>query len=461
MKQTKQLGEEKILNLILKFSIPAIVGMLVNALYNVVDRIFVGKGVGDLALAGITVEFPISLVIMAFTMLIGLGASTLISIRLGQHKDQEAEQIMGNALILMLIVSALITIFGLSFLRPLLTAMGASADVMPYALDYGGIILAGTVFFMFGMGANNFIRAEGNPRVAMLTMLIGAITNIILDPIFIYGFGWGIKGAAIATVIAKAVSAVWVMHYFLSGRGHLKLSLSRVSLNRTYVIGILTLGAAPFAMQMAASLLNVILNNSLYTYGGDLALAGMGIVSSISTLLLMPLFGLNQGLQPIIGYNYGANNYDRVKEALLKGMAAATIISVTGFLVINIFPSQLVRLFTNEGAELVNLGTKALKTFLMALPIIGAQVIGASYFQAIGKPKHAAFLSLSRQILLLIPAILLLPRFLGLEGIFYAGPVADMGSALLTGTWVFLELRKLGAHPSSSPGELQPAMAKR
>ncbi|MGI6364789.1 MAG: MATE family efflux transporter [Bacillota bacterium] len=460
MNQSKQLGQEKIGKLLLKFSIPAIVGMVVNALYNVVDRIFVGNGVGDLALAGITVQFPISLVIMAFTMLIGLGASTLISIRLGQGKEEEAKNIMGNAVVMMLILSILITVVGLIFLKPLIAVMGGKdPEVMPYALEYSGIILAGTVFFMFGMGANHFIRAEGNPKFAMLTMLIGALTNILLDALFIYGFGWGIKGAAIATVIAKAVSALWILRYFLSGRGHLKLVFSKIRVHGRLMLSIISIGAAPFAMQLAASLLNVILNNSLNAYGGQLALAAMGIVSSISTLLLMPIFGINQGLQPIIGYNYGAGQYSRVKEALFKGMAGATFISLLGFALINLFPNQLVGLFNKESVDLVDLGSRALRIYLLALPIIGAQVVGTSYFQAVGKPKHAAFLSLSRQVLILIPAILILPRFFGLNGIYYAGPVADTCSALLTGTLVALEMRKLrGPAPLS---DLQAAAAGR
>lgn len=413
-----------------------------------------------MALAGITVEFPISLVIMAFTMLIGLGAGTLISIRLGQNKGEEAEEIMGNAVVLMLILSVVITALGLIFLKPLVAAMGASAEVMPYALDYGGIIIAGTLFFMFGMGANNFIRAQGDPKMAMITMLIGAITNIILDPIFIYVFDWGITGAAIATVIAKAVSAVWIFHYLLSGRGQLKLVLPKIRIQWRHVLAIITIGAAPFSMQLAASLLNVILNNSLYKYGSDLALSAMGIVGSVSMLLLMPLFGLNQGLQPIIGYNYGAGSYHRVREALLKGLVAASGISLLGYLLINLFPAQLVGLFNKGDTELIGLGQHALRTYLFALPIIGAQVIGASYFQAIGKPTHAALLSLSRQFLLLIPAILILPNFFDLNGIYYAGPVADTGSALLTGTMVTLELRKLGRASTSIP-DLQTATAKK
>lgn len=452
MEQSKQLGELKISKLIWKFSVPAIVGMLVNALYNVVDRIFVGRGVGPLALAGITVEFPISLIVMAFTMLIGLGASTLISIRLGQGKAKEAENIMGNAMVLMLIIGVAITVLGLVFLKPLVQAMGANPEVMPYALDYAGYILAGTIFFVYGMGANHFIRAEGNPKTAMLTMFIGAITNIILDPLFIYGFGWGIKGAALATVIAKAVSAIWIFSYFLGGRGQLKLVLSKIRLQGRLIWEIISIGVGPFSMQLAAGLLNIILNNTLDTYGGSLALSAMGIVGSISTLLFMPLFGLNQGLQPIMGYNYGAKNFHRVKEALLKGMVAATAITILGYLLINFIPRQLVGLFNQEDMDLIDLGSRALRTFLFALPIVGAQVIGSSYFQAIGKPVRAALLSLSRQVLLLIPAILILPNFYGLNGVFYAGPLSDTGAALITGTMVFLELRKLGKSPGPLPG---------
>lgn len=447
MQQSKQLGELKISKLIWKFSVPAIVGMLVNALYNVVDRIFVGNGVGSLALAGITVEYPLSLIVMAFTMLIGLGASTLISIRLGEGKAEQAEKIMGAAMALMLITGVVITIAGLIFLKPLVQAMGASPEVMPYALEYGGIILAGTIFFMYGMGANHFIRAEGNPRMAMLTMLIGAITNIILDPLFIYVFKWGIKGAAIATVIAKAVSALWIFYHFLSGRGQLRLNIAKIQLKWRTIWAIVSIGAGPFAMQMAAGLLNVVLNNSLQEYGGDIALSAMGIVASISTLLFMPLFGLNQGLQPIVGYNYGAGNMQRVRQTLLRGLLTATVISVIGFITINVFPAQLVGAFNKGDSELIALGSHALRTFLFALPVAGAQVIGSAYFQAIGKPVRAALLSLSRQVLLLIPAILIIPRFLGLEGIFYAGPVADSGSALITGIMVAIELKKLGRAP--------------
>ncbi len=442
MEQTKQLGQTKITKLLLKFSIPATVGMLVNALYNVVDRIFVGNGVGRLALSAITAEFPMTLVVMAFNMLIGIGASTLISIRLGEGKKEEAQEILGNAFVLFLIIGALVTVLGLVFLEPILELLGASPDVMPYAKEYAGILTAGTLAFTFGMGMNNMIRAEGNPKMAMATMLIGAVTNIILDPIFIYVFKWGIKGAAIATIISKIISAIWVLRYFLTGSGHLRLDIRKIKMKTAHIMSILSLGVAPFIMQLTASMLNLILNNSLMFYGGDLAMAAMGIVSGITNLMLMPLFGISQGLQPIVGYNYGARNFSRVKEALQKGMLLATAISIIGFLVIMLFPSQLVALFGKNDAPLIAMGAEGLQRFLFTLPILGALVVGSNYFQAIGKPKRALFLSLTRQLLFFIPSIIILPKFWGLKGIFYSGPVSDVLSTTVMAVFLIWELRR-------------------
>ncbi len=442
MDQTKQLGEEKISKLLLKFSIPAIIGMLVNALYNIVDRIFIGNGVGTLGIAGISIGFPIMIAIMASGMLIGLGANSLISIKLGEQKKDEAELIMGNALVLLVLISVTITALGLSFIDPLLKAFGASNEVLPYAKEYLKVILWGATFQSIGFGMNNFIRAEGNPKIAMLTMLIGAVMNTALDPIFIFVFKWGMKGAAIATILSQAVSAAWVLYHFLGGRSILKIRLKNMKLQISTVYKIVALGAAPFAMQLAAGLLNVVLNKSLITYGGDIAISGMGVVTSISTLILMPVFGVNQGVQPIIGYNYGARKYDRVKEALKLGILGATFIVGVGYIMTRVAPVQLVSLF-NKDPELIDIGTRALKYYLMLMPIIGFQIISANYFQAIGRPKHAALLSLSRQVLVLIPAILILPNFYGLNGVMYAGPVADAVSSIITGIWITAELRKL------------------
>lgn len=442
MDHSKQLGENKVSSLLLKFSIPAIIGMLVNALYNVVDRIFVGKGVGSLGIAGITIGFPIMIVQMAFGMLIGIGATSLISIRLGEKRKEEAELIVANAMVLLIIISLILTFAGLIFMNPLLKLFGASEAVLPYARGYLGIILIGTVFQSVGFGMNNIIRAEGNPKIAMLTMLIGAIMNTILDPIFIFIFGWGVEGAAIATIISQAVSAVWVLYYFLGGRSMLKIHLKNIKLQAHIVLKIFAIGSAPFAMQLAASVQTVILNKGLGIYGGDIAISAMGVINSLTMLILMPVFGINQGAQPIIGYNYGAEKFDRVKHALKLAIAAATAIVSIGFIMARLFPSQLISLFSSDPA-LIEFGTSALQIYLIFLPIIGFQIVSASYFQAVGKPKHAMFLSLSRQVLILIPALLILPGIYGLYGVLVAGPVADILSSIITGVWLFIELRHL------------------
>lgn len=450
MDNSKQLGEMKILNLLVKFSIPAIIGMLVNALYNVVDRIYIGNGVGSLGIGGTTIAFPVMLIIMAFSMLIGIGANSLVSIRLGENKKEEAEVIFGNAVSLLVLISLFITVTGLAVLNPMLKVMGASEQIMPYARDYLQIILIGSIFQSTGMGVNNFIRSEGNPKIAMLTMLIGAIINSILDPIFIFVFDMGMRGAASATVLSQFVSSAWVFWYFLGGKSLLKLHFKNLKLKPSVVAGILSLGAAPFAMQLAASVQNLILNTSLGVYGGDIAISGMGIVNSIVTLMIMPLFGINQGSQPIIGYNYGARKYDRVKEAYKLAVIGATAIVIVGWIFTRVCPRQLVYLFNSKDTELINFGTMALRRFMMFLPIIGFQIVSSNYFQAVGKPRHSALLGLSRQVLILIPALLILPKFFGLNGVISAGPLADLVSSIITGVFIFIEMRKLDASHEAS-----------
>ncbi|MBM7855549.1 putative MATE family efflux protein [Desulfohalotomaculum tongense] len=442
MERTKQLGEEKVSKLLIKFSIPAITGMLVNALYNVVDRIFIGNGVGPLGIAGITIGFPIMLIVIAFAMLVGFGTTSLISIKLGEQKKAEAELIMGNGMVLLILISVIISAAGLFFINPLLQLFGASETVLPYARDYMSIILCGTIIMSIGFGMNNFIRAEGNPKIAMYTMLIGAVLNILLDYIFIFIFQWGIQGAALATVCAQAASAAWVLNYFWSGKSTLKLRLSSLRLRFSIAASIAAVGSAPFAMQIAASLLNVIINNGLNYYGGDAAVAGMGVINSIMTLVLMPVFGINQGAQPIIGFNYGARKFHRVKKTLKLAMMAATVIVSTGFIITRLYPEQLIALF-NQDAELISFGTRALHISLILLPVIGFQVVGSSYFQAVGKSKQAMFLSLSRQVLILIPLLLILPRFYGLNGILFALPISDLCSSLLTAAWLLVEFKNL------------------
>jgi len=453
--RSKQLGEGKVFNLLVKFSIPAIIGMLVNALYNIVDRIFIGNGVGSEGIAGAAIGFPVMLVLMAFAMLIGIGANSLVSIRLGEQKKEEAELIMGNALVLLVALTAVISVAGLIFMDPLLKLFGASEVVLPYARAYLRIILFGAVFQSVGMGMNNFIRSEGNPQIAMMTMLIGAVLNTLLDPLFIFVFGWGIAGAAYATILSQAVSAIWVLYHFLYGKSTLKLRIKNYRL-KPHVVGKITaLGMAPFLMQFAASILNAIMNRSLSVYGGDVAVSGMSAVMSITMLFLMPIFGINQGVQPIIGYNYGAQKYDRVKEALKLGIFAATIVVVFGFIITRLFAAPLISIFNAKDEALIAFGAHALRVFLIFMPIIGFQIVSANYFQAVGKPLQAMLLSLSRQVLILIPAMLILPSFFGLEGVLYAGPLSDLVSSVVTGIFLFLELRHLDdKHQSMQASEL-------
>lgn len=451
MDRSKQLGEDKISTLLFRFSIPGIVGMMVNALYNVVDRIYIGRGVGSLGIAGITIGFPFMVLMMGFGMLIGIGATSLISIRLGEKKKSEAELIAANGMLLLVVISASLSVVGLTFLESLLRLFGASPEVLPYAKEYLSIILWGAVFQAIGFGMNNFIRAEGNPKIAMSTMLIGAIVNIILDPVFIFVFDMGIQGAAIATIISQGISAAWVLSYFLGGRSLLKIRKENLHLQLPIVKKIIAIGSAPFAMQIAASILGVILNNSLVNYGGDIAVSAVGIINSIAMLIMMPIFGINQGAQPIIGYNYGAKQFNRVKETLKLAIVAATAVVLVGFSAVMLFPEQLIRIFNREDLQLIALGSHAIRIFLLMLPVIGFQIVSANYFQAVGKPKQAMFLSLSRQVLLLIPALLILPRFFGLNGVFMAAPVSDLGSAILTGTWLHLELKHLERRHSENP----------
>lgn len=443
MNRSQQLGEEKIGKLLLKFSIPAIIGMLVNGLYNIVDRIFVGRGVGSLALSGIAISFPITLAIMAFGMLIGLGATAVISIRLGQQKREEAERIVGNAFILLLGISLTITLLGYLFMDPLLVGLGASSDVLPYAKQYISVLLGGAVFQSIGFGMNNFIRAEGNPKIAMYTMILGAVLNTILNPIFIFGMHLGVAGSALATVISQFVTAVWVMYYFLGNRALLKLRLRNFKLEWMLVKDMLAIGLSPFSMQLVGSFVTVFLNKSLAIYGGDLSIAAMGIIISIAMLIFMPIFGIGQGAQPILGYNYGARKYDRVKQTLKLSVIAATGVMSLGFLMVELFPIVLMSLFSTD-PELIHIGANGMRIYLMMLPIIGFQVTVVGYFQATGQPRKSLFLSLSRQLIFLVPMIWILPKFLDLTGVWLAAPVSDLASAALTALWLYNDLKQLG-----------------
>lgn len=443
MDRTKQLGEESIGKLLMKFSIPAIVGMLVSAAYNIVDRIFVGNGVNSLAIDGISIAFPIMTVMMAFGMLIGIGATALISIRLGQKKREDAEVILSNAFVLSIIVSLILTILGLVFCNPLLILFGAKGQVLIYAKQYITIILIGTLPQTLAFGLNNIIRADGKPMIAMGTMLIGALINCILNPFFIFVLHFGIRGSALATIISQTISAIWVVSYFFSNRCILKIKKENLKLRKDMVLGIFSIGLSPFLMQLAASIITIMLNSNLLKYGGNAAVGAMGVINSIAMLILMPIFGINQGVQPIIGFNYGAKKYDRVKKALKIAIFAASCITVTGFIFIELFPSGIISIFNSKDKEFIAIGTFGIRIFLMMLPIVGFQIVSSNYFQATGRPRHAIFLALIRQVIVLIPLIYILPKFFHLNGVWFAGPASDLIASVVTGILLFRELSHL------------------
>ena len=444
MRGQARLGEEKISKLLMEFSIPAIIGMVVNTLYNIVDRMYIGniKDIGGLALTGVGITMPIMTIIMAFGMLIGIGTSARISLKLGEHKREEAEKHLGNAFTLIIIASVLITIIGLVFMHKILGLFGASADTEVYAREYMQIIFFGTIFNMLSFGLNHSIRSDGSPKVAMLSMLIGAGTNIILDPIFIFVFGMGVRGAAIATVISQIVSTIWILYYFTKGKSNLKIKREYLSLDKAIVLSIFSIGVSPFSMQIAQSIVQVLANNALKTYGGDLAIGAMTIINSVAMIFMMPIFGLNQGSQPIIGYNYGAEKYKRVKQAVKSATIVATIIVSIGWIITQTAPYLLISIF-NRDEQLVGIASTGMRIFLLMLPVVGAQVISSNYFQSIGKAKISMFLSLLRQVILLIPCLIILPKIFGLTGVWLAGAVADGLSSLITLIIFFMSVRKL------------------
>ena len=450
MDNTNELASEKVGSLLWKFSIPAIIGMLVNALYSVVDRIFIGRGVPDpLALSGVAITFPITNVIMAFGMLVGIGGAAVVSIKLGQNKKEDAEKILGNAFVLVVIMSIVVSIIGLIFLEPILVLFGADSSTMPYAKPFGFIILLGVILQNLGFGMNPFIRSEGNALMAMVTMLIGAILNFILNPIFIFGLNMGVVGSALATVISQAVCSIWVLSYFLRGKSVLKLKRKNMRLQKEIVKEILEIGASPFSMQMAAGLITVTFNKSLAKYGGDLAIGAFSLINSINMLIMMPVFGLNQGAQPIIGYNYGAKSYTRVKLALKYATIVATLMTIVGFVFVQLFSVQIISIFNNSDKELISLGSRGLRIFLIMLPLIGSQVVFTNYFQAVGKAKISIFLSLLRQIIVLLPLILLMPRLFKLDGVWMAGPASDFIAFIITIVMITIEIKKMNKHELS------------
>lgn len=455
MDKTDALREENTLKLLLTYSLPMIIGLFVGASYNIIDRMFIGNGVGDIGLAGIAVSFPVMMSIMAFSNLIGTGATALTSIRLGEKNKAEAERVMGNAFTLLILVSIVFTVLCLIFLDSVLTAFGANREILDPAADYTRIILFASIFMIIGSGMNNFIRAEGNPKKSMFTLLIGSILNVILAPVFIFGFDWGMEGAALATAISQLISALWVMSHFFTEKSVLKIRIKNMQLSGVLVRRILALGVGSFITQMATSVLMIAMNNVLLSHGGSTAIAGMNVVNAVQTFIMLPIWGISLGIQPIIGYNFGAKNYERVKSILVSAMVFSTVIATVASLFIYFVPEGLVAVF-NQSEELVRFGSHAMVIFLLFTPLIGFQIIGAGFFQALGKAKQSIFISLTRQILILIPALLILPRFLGLQGVLISGPISDFCSAVISVAFVIIGLKRMRKEMNQKVAHEQP-----
>lgn len=433
MSNQKHLGDAPIGKLLLQYSVPAIIGMVVNALYNIVDRMFIGNipDIGSLAITGVGITMPIMTIVLAFGMLIGIGTTANISLNLGKGNRTTAEKLLGNAFTLSIIVGLAIAVVGTIFANPILNLFGASENTLFYAKEYISIILLGCTFNILSFSLNSTVRADGNPKMSSMTMVIGCGANIILDYIFIFVFNLGVKGAALATIISQAITFFIILYYYTAGNSNLKLKMENLKLKKHLVTMTFAIGIAPFATQIANSLVQVIANNALKTYGSDLAIGAMTVISSLNIIFMMPIFGINQGCQPIIGFNYGAKKYERAKEAFKYATIAACVICVIGFISIQCFPTQIISLFNND-PELTTLAIKGIRIYLLMMPIVGINIVATSYYQSIGKAKTSMFVSLLRQVILLIPFTIILPKFIGLDGVWAAGACADSLSVIIT-----------------------------
>ncbi len=443
MGKVDELRDANIARLMVKYFVPAFVGVFVNALYNIVDRIFIGQGVGAEALSGISVIFPVMLIMMGFGMLIGIGTGVYVSINLGKRNTIRAEQTLGTGFALMLLVSVLIMVVTYLLKVPILRAFGTTNETFQFANDYLNIILAGTPFMVVGFSLNNVIRSEGNARIAMYSMLISAGTNIVLDPIFIFWLDMGVKGAALATVISMFVLMVWVLFHFRGRRAVIRLKNINIRVKRDILIEIVAIGMAPFTMQIANSVVQGLINKKLIEFGGDLAVGAMGIVNSVLSLVIMAIVAINMASQPIIGFNYGAKSVARVKEALRLSLIAATLIAVISFTFIEAIPGVLVLMFNNDSAELYNISVHGLRLVVLGLPVVGFQIVASHFFQAIGKAKIAMFATLFRQVITLIPLLFILPGFWGISGIWLAYPISDLLSALVVALFLVKQWQRL------------------
>jgi len=442
-KQVYDLEHQNIGKLMWKYFLPAFASMMANALYNIVDRIYIGQGVDALALSGLSVVFPLMIVIMAFGMLVGMGSAVRVSLSLGEKDINRANRILGNALFLSVVIGLILMITGFLVRDRILLIFGAGPETLQYASDYFNIILAGVPFAMTGYALNNIIRAEGNPRIAMYSIFISAGLNIILDPIFIFALNMGVKGAALATIISQFILLIWVLFHFRSRRSVTRLLLPNVFPDPYIIKYIISIGFAPFAMNVAASIIMAVMNTQFIKYGGDISVGALGIVNSATMMLVITIISINMATQPIIGFNYGAGYFCRVKEAVMKAIKYATLVATGGWLICMLIPGAVISIFNSDNMELRTAGVLGLRIYTAVLPVVGFQIIASNYFQAIGKAKLATFLSLLRQIIILLPLVIILPGFWGVEGVWIASPISDLVAAVVSYIFFRRELSKL------------------
>lgn len=440
-----ELGTERIGKLLTQYAVPAIIAMTASSLYNMVDSIFIGHGVGPLAISGLAVTFPLMNLAAAFGSLVGVGASTLISVKLGQKDYDTAHKILGNVVSLNFLIGIVFTIVTLAFLDPILYFFGASEATLPYARDYMVTILLGNVVTHMYLGLNSVLRSAGHPQKAMLATIFTVVINTILDPIFIYGFGWGIRGAAIATILAQILSLIWLFKIFCNKKEVLHLHRGIYRLKRVLVENIIGIGLAPFFMNVASCFIVILINKGLKLYDGDLAIGAFGIVNRISFLFVMIVMGLNQGMQPIAGYNFGAKQYHRVNQVMKLTVIAATLITTTGFLVGELMPKLAVSAFTND-ETLINISAQGLRIVVMFFPIIGFQMVTSNFFQSIGMARKAIILSLSRQVLILIPCLIILPMLWDAKGVWLSMPISDAAASIIAAIMLYKQFQTFKRH---------------
>ncbi len=438
---TLELGTKPVGKLLLQYALPAIVAMTAASLYNIVDSIFIGQGVGPFAISGLAITFPFMNLSIAFGAAVGVGASTFISVKLGQKDYKTAENILGNTIVLNLIIGITFSVVCLMFLNPILRFFGASDTTIPYARDFMSVILLGNVFSHMYFGMNAILRAGSKPKQAMLATIFTVIMNIILDYFFIMIFHWGIKGAAYATVISQVIALIWQIWVFSNKKELLHFKRGIYGLKKDIVKNIIGVGISPFAMNVCACVVVIFINQQLVHYGNDLDVGAYGISNKIGFIFVMFVMGVNQGMQPIAGYNYGAQQLDRMMHVVKLAIIVATIIMTIGWLIAMFIPYYCSRLFTKD-ATLIGLGIKAIRINLLAFPIVGCQMVITNFFQSIGKVKISIFLSLSRQLLLLLPLLATLPLIYGINGVWYAMPTSDICASIIAAFMMMAYMKK-------------------